>query len=188
MKDVITSKQGILSLLRSVVMIILGTGFAILSALISNALLSDFDVTGLIGLCFYILFGFTGLFVGFSTIKKISIIQNDRLIVIRRFGIFSNSFHASDMKGIRSFTHRTKYKSYKAFFIETSSGAQIAFTEVELANFDQIRNTITAMVSRNPSLKRNPWLVGDKKIMWLTLATVVAIFMATPTTKWLLNV
>ena len=174
----VASKLNIFTTLQRILLIIIGIGFSVLSTLAFQAVVTDFNLTGLIVLSFFILFGFSGLLIGLSFTLSLTVDIEKKLIIEVRCWFFKTTHYCEELAGCRPFTFRNKWGANRGFFLQTQKGRQIAYNERDFVNFNELTTAIKLFVPVNKGYKRNDWRFTDKKIVILTLA-IEAVIRAT---------
>lgn len=169
------SKIKLLAVIRQLVLLIVGAGLSGFSVLMACSLASEWEPSMLAGTCLIAFIGTMSLFVGVSSAQKITVDLKGKLIQVRFLWIIVNTYKCKDLCGSKNFTLVNKFGSYRGYFIETNSGEQIAFTELDFINFTTLREAVATVASRNNSLKRKFWLCGTKQTLWATIVALIMI-------------
>jgi hypothetical protein len=174
----ITYRYKVSYLLLVLFITVLGFGFLVLSALMLRALVLDFDAGEFVGCLLFVYMGAGALYVSLGSVVKVNLVLEDKVLVIGSNGLLSRSVNLKDLKGYKFFTHRTKFKTYRAFFIETVSGSQLTFTAMQLADFNGTVVALKEVLPRNGLLKKNIWNFVNYRTTWQVAFMAVVIYIA----------
>ena len=172
----VESKLKFLSLIRTVLMLIFGVAFSVLSALTIKILALELDLTGLIGLLFFTGFSFVALYISLGTIRIIKIREETGSIRVQRMSFITEEYDNHRIMGSKYFTLVNKWGSYRGCFFEVMGGNQIQFTELDFMNFTEVRKAVMLIAARNNLIKRKYWLFGNKNIGILTMVIMGVIW------------
>lgn len=172
----ITTQLKILSTTLSVYLLLSGIAFSAFSYLITISIIHNFDFTGLTAFCIFTAFSIIFIYGGLINLNRIYVDVQHNNILISTAYFLNNIITRQNSLGLKSYIHRNKFTSYKAFFIEMENGSQYCFTEFQIKNFDEIRKSVGKVIPYDKGLKRRIWGFGDKKSAWITFGIIALTY------------
>lgn len=160
------SKSGVTAFLFKLFLLSVGTFLAVFAGLSLRLFLHSFEGLALTG---FLSLGFMSsgaIFLFFGSVSSLNIDETQQLIKVKRGWFFGENYSFIDFVGCKGFNVTSRYGSYRGFLIELSTGTQIQFTQLDFANFTDVRAFILSRLKRENSLKRSIWKIGSRKSAW----------------------
>lgn len=151
----IESKFKILVLIGRCFVLAVGIGALLLSVLLLNLIVNDFDTVGLVAALVFSMLAMGFLYVGLDAVKAVTIDPHNKILKVSYLGIYSQVIRHDEIESFALKPFTNKLGTFRGTLVQTKKNKQVLFSEFDYQNYADLEDVVKEIAPFDDTIQIN---------------------------------